>query len=629
MSWPAPESLLSQSVAETVNHVKLRRLPHRSPSLHTEAAGSAAPESFGPFRVLHQIGAGTLGPVFRAYDAERERLVAVKLFRLDLPPERVHQLVASFGELISAELTHPAIAEPLASGITGASAYLAHDYVAAESLDLAVREYGPAPPADALRVAAQLAGALDFAAIVNVSHGALHPRDVLLSTDQACLTGFGIARALDRVGVSAPIRRPYSAPEQAAGNAWDRRADVFSLAALVYELLSGRRINGHGSPPADDLAGVPGARLKALRATFARALAEDPSDRFETALEFAEALKDAFPDGALTEVASARRPSSSARKAGEPRLPLEEPRLQEPLELAERREAAEPLEPTGPRELAEPRESAGPREPVLHLHADLPRYREVGARVRAATPEITASVQPPPEGPAGPTAISVIEQSRSAVWPLMAALVIGLAIGFAGGYGIAERDRQASTTMESPASSPFELVPTPSPPSTGSSPSGTPVAPVVTSPAGSEVGGSAPAASSSAGRAGSRRTGSVPNARPTSGVAAQQSRRAAERSGSSRPSRAHPPADTVESNPAVPSGTAGGYVGVLTIESRPEGARVFLDGKLMGATPLAIPNVAAGEHAIRLERDGYQHWSSSVRVVASEQIRVTASLEER
>ena len=85
----------------------------------------------------------------------------------------------------------------------------------------------------------------------------------------------------------------------------------------------------------------------------------------------------------------------------------------------------------------------------------------------------------------------------------------------------------------------------------------------------------------------------------------------------------------METSPAVPSGTAGGYVGVLTIESRPEGARVFLDGKLMGATPLAIPNVAAGEHAIRLERDGYQHWSSSVRIVASEQIRVTASLEER
>jgi serine/threonine-protein kinase len=536
--------------------------------------------------------------------------------------------VASFEALISAELTHPAIAEPLASGIAGASAYLAHDYVAAESLDLAVREYGPAPPADALRVAAQLAGALDFAAIVNVSHGALHPRDVLLSTDRARLTGFGITRALDRVGVSAPMRRPYSAPEQAAGNAWDRRADVFSLAALVYELLSGRRINGHGSQAADDLAEVPGARLKALRATFARALAEDPSDRFGTALEFAEALKDAFPDGALTVVASARRPSSSARKASEPRLPLEEPRLQEALEPAEPREPAEPLEPAGARE------PAVPREPVLHFHtADLSRDQDVAAPARAAAPEITTSVRPPSERPVGPPAISVIERSRSAVWPLMAALVVGLAIGFAGGYGIGERDRQASTMAESPASSPSHLAPTPSPsapPSAGSSPSGTPIAPVSTSPAGSAVGGSEAAASSSAGRAGSPRTGSVPNARSTSGVAAQQPRRAAERSGSGRPSRVRPPADTVErSNAPVPSGTSGGYVGLLTIESRPEGARVFLDGKLMGATPLAIRNVGTGEHAIRLEHDGYQHWSSSVRIVASEQIRVTASLEER
>src|SRR5579885_1940713 len=147
----------------------LQHISHsRSPSLHTEAAGTAPPDAFGPFRVLHQIGAGTLGPVFRAYDAERERLVAVRLFKLDLPPERVHQLAAELEQLTTAELSHPAMAVPLAAGITGVTAYLAQDYVAAESLDLAVREYGPAPPADALRVAAQLAGALDFAAVVNI-----------------------------------------------------------------------------------------------------------------------------------------------------------------------------------------------------------------------------------------------------------------------------------------------------------------------------------------------------------------------------------------------------------------------------------------------------------------------------
>src|SRR3979411_1540586 len=112
----------------------------RSSSLHTEASGAAPPDAFGPFKVLHQIGAGTLGPVFRAYDSAGERLGAVTLFKLDLPPERGHQLVAEFERLIAADLTHPALAAPLATGISGVSAYLVQDYVAADSLDLAARE---------------------------------------------------------------------------------------------------------------------------------------------------------------------------------------------------------------------------------------------------------------------------------------------------------------------------------------------------------------------------------------------------------------------------------------------------------------------------------------------------------
>src|SRR5437868_14719001 len=100
----------------------------RSSSLHTDAAGAAPPDAFGPFRVLHQIGAGTLGPVFRAYDASRERLVAVKLFKLDLPPEKVHKLVAELERIVDAKLDHPALAAPLGVGMVGVSAYLAQDY---------------------------------------------------------------------------------------------------------------------------------------------------------------------------------------------------------------------------------------------------------------------------------------------------------------------------------------------------------------------------------------------------------------------------------------------------------------------------------------------------------------------
>ena len=75
------------------------------------------------------------------------------------------------------------------------------------------------------------------------------------------------------------------------------------------------------------------------------------------------------------------------------------------------------------------------------------------------------------------------------------------------------------------------------------------------------------------------------------------------------------------------SAPSGRFTGVLTVDSRPPGATVFLDGRLVGTTPLSLPSVSAGSHAIRLELDGYRRWTSAIRVVASEQNRVTASLE--
>src|SRR5437762_7890118 len=94
-------------------------------SLHTEVSGPAPDDAFGPFRILHQIGAGVLGPVFRAYDPDSDRLVAIKVFLLDLPPERVHELVARFEELLAADLGRSALTRPIATGIAGVNAFLA------------------------------------------------------------------------------------------------------------------------------------------------------------------------------------------------------------------------------------------------------------------------------------------------------------------------------------------------------------------------------------------------------------------------------------------------------------------------------------------------------------------------
>jgi hypothetical protein len=81
-------------------------------------------------------------------------------------------------------------------------------------------------------------------------------------------------------------------------------------------------------------------------------------------------------------------------------------------------------------------------------------------------------------------------------------------------------------------------------------------------------------------------------------------------------------------SPTRARGATPAPAGSLSVDSRPPGANVFIDGKLAGATPLVVPQIGAGEHAVRLEHDGYQPWSSSVRIVSGERNRVTASLEK-
>ena len=70
------------------------------------------------------------------------------------------------------------------------------------------------------------------------------------------------------------------------------------------------------------------------------------------------------------------------------------------------------------------------------------------------------------------------------------------------------------------------------------------------------------------------------------------------------------------------------FVGTVVVESRPVGAKVFVDGKGMGVTPVTIPDVRVGSHVVRLEMAGHRRWSKSIRVVAGERERVAASLEE-
>jgi serine/threonine-protein kinase len=596
-----------------------------------------------------------LGPVFRAYDAQRERLVAVKVFALDLPPDQVHRLVAEFERLVAADLAHPSIAAPLATGITGVSAFLAQDYVAAESLDLAIRQYGPAAPADALRIATHVAGALDAAAVADVEHGALHPRDVLTSSDETRLTGVGVARALERIGVAAPIRRPYTAPERMAGGPWDRRADVFSLAALMHEVLWGRRLAATGDLAAEGLTEIAGGHLATLQAAFARALADDPAARFETAVEFAEALKGAFPD--VTLLAPVQAPVTKRRKRPvtvESRESGVESRKAE----VESQESGVESQAAAPEDLKLPLD-----EPVMA--ADAERQAEEDLRMDEAQPSIDdlrlappvdasppyRDVEPPMTPPrAGfitghDSESSMLERSRSAVWPLGLALVVGIAIGFGGGYGLGTRDRSA--TGAAPAAPPaqgrefteravaeptkvddpkVQLSPVPTP---------APAAPAPTKPAETRSAGpgrllirSTPAGAVVA--IDGREAGKTPvtvrelATGPHRVQITHEGFAPAERRVTI--TRARPAQSMTVALEATRASATPAESGTLRVESRPAGAKVYVDGTLIGTTPVSQP-VMSGEHGVRLELSGYRDWTSSVRVAGAATSRVTASLE--
>lgn len=575
-----------------------------------------------------------MGPVYRAYQPELDRLVAVKLFRLDVPPDRVHRLVAELEKLIAADLTHPAVAAPLATGIAGTSAFLAQDFVAADSLDIVVRDYGPAPPPDAVRVAAQLAGALDFAAVVNATHGALHPRDVLVSPDDTRVTGIGVTRALEQIGITTAVRRPYTAPERAAGRVWDRRADVFSLAALVYELLYGRRITGAGDQAADAMTEIAGANLRQLRAVFARALAEDPTERFDTALEFAEQLKGSFSADAIVAVprtlVEPSAPIAAHHVAAEPAIAPTIADLDLRQAEAARYEDVESA-PSAP-------------EPVIAVAAEEPRNLDVEHRSRNSDSVVR---NPAPA-------------SRSAIWPIALALILGAAIGAAITVVMLNRDRSVSgdvapkTEAAAPAPAPappareftegaVAAPPQPAPPAARTEAPRLPAAPapaaipgrllVRSTPAGARVfvDGKDAGVTPLTMRDIARGTHTVRVVRD--GYLTEERRVAITASRSARSlivelSRPRPAVERSSARP-VPStpSSLGSFTGALIVDSRPSGATVFVDGKSVGTTPVQLDAIRAGEHAVRIESDGYRRWTSSVRVVAGERNRVTASLE--
>ncbi len=262
----------------------------------------------GRYVIEREVGVGGMARVYLAADLRHHRQVAIKVLKPELSEalgaERFLREIET-----SASLRHPHILPLFDSGETGESLFFVMPYVEGESLRARLDREPQLPIDEALQIAREVADALHYAHGKGVIHRDIKPENILLESGHAVVADFGIARAIRAVenpaltltGSSLGTPR-YMSPEQAAGDRdVDGRADQYSLACTLFEMLAGqppftgptfeRMIYQHviETPP-------PVTRFRptvpsGVAAAIERALAKSPADRYASTLGFIEAMR--------------------------------------------------------------------------------------------------------------------------------------------------------------------------------------------------------------------------------------------------------------------------------------------------------------------------------------------------
>ncbi len=259
------------------------------------------------YRIERELGAGGMATVYLAHDLKHERDVAIKVLHpvlgAALGGERFLSEIRT-----TARLQHPHILPLLDSGAADGLLYYVMPLVTGETLRARLERERQLPIADAVRIAREVASALDYAHRQGVIHRDIKPENILLHDGQAIVADFGIALAVQSAGgarmtqTGLSLGTPqYMSPEQAMGERTiDARSDIYALGAVTYEMLAGDAPFTGGSVQAivAKVLNEKPTSLRTLRdtvpahveqAVFA-ALAKLPADRFESARAFADAL---------------------------------------------------------------------------------------------------------------------------------------------------------------------------------------------------------------------------------------------------------------------------------------------------------------------------------------------------
>jgi serine/threonine-protein kinase len=256
------------------------------------------------FRMIRRLGAGAMASVFLAEDCELGRMVAIKRLHPDSPDELAPRFRREMR--VAASLSHPNVVTVFDAIADDGAVLLVMEYVEGPTLAQRMAD-GPLSPDEALRIARSLAEAVDYLHAQGIVHRDVKPANVLLDgSGHLKLTDLGIASAAEATGITTSgtvLGTPaYMAPELFDGERATGAADVYSVAAIAFEMLSGHRAREGGTPAAMALrANDPPPELRdhlpdapALSDALARGMARDPADRPASATELVDDLEAAL-----------------------------------------------------------------------------------------------------------------------------------------------------------------------------------------------------------------------------------------------------------------------------------------------------------------------------------------------
>ena len=283
------------------------------------------------YRIERELGAGGMATVYLAQDLKHDRKVALKVLRPELAAvigaERFLSEIKT-----TANLQHPHILPLFDSGAADSFLFYVMPFVEGESLRDRLQREKQLPIPDAVHIATEVAGALDYAHRHGIIHRDIKPENILLHDGRALVADFGIALAASTAGTrmtetGMSLGTPhYMSPEQAMGDReLTARSDVYALGAMTYEMLLGEP--PFTGPTAQSIvakvmtekpAGLIARRDRIpphVEDAVLTALEKLPADRFESAAKFAEALAHPGAAPTVSRMAAATGPAGLSRRA--------------------------------------------------------------------------------------------------------------------------------------------------------------------------------------------------------------------------------------------------------------------------------------------------------------------------